>query len=91
MTSTRPLTASTRYARLILSAWNKREFTGLQAALTQLPLLRSETLPAVEYERMDLLHDLGRSLLAWENSGQGENGMDQKAALGLVRHLAQCQ
>jgi hypothetical protein len=75
---------------LILSAWNNREITELQAALTQLPSLRPETLPTMEYERMDLLHDLGRSLLAWRHSGQIENG-DQDAALGLVRHLARCE
>ncbi len=40
---------------------------------------------------MDLLHDLGRSLLAWESSGQIESETDQNAALGLVRHLARCE
>jgi hypothetical protein len=91
MTATRPLTASARYARFILDAWNKREFTELQAALTQFPFMRLETLPPMEHERMDLLHDLGRSLLAWKSSGQVEGGTDQNAALGLVRHLARCE
>jgi hypothetical protein len=91
MTSTKPLTASERYARFILSAWSKREFNELQVALTQSPLTRPENLPPVECERMDLIHDLGQNLLAWENSGQVENGTDQNAALGLVRHLARCE
>lgn len=91
MTSTKPLTASERYARFVLSAWNKREFIDLQSALTHLPFERTPTLPAVECERMDLIHDLGRSLFIWANSGQADNGMDQNAALGLVRHLARCE
>jgi hypothetical protein len=91
MTSTRPLTTSERYARLILSAWNKREFTELQAALTQLPLERQGTLPAGECERMDLIHDLGRNLIVRDSSGQLENGTTQSAALELVRHLARCE
>lgn len=90
MTSTRPLTASERYARLILSAWNKREFTELQAALAQLPLTRPESLPAVECERMDLIHDLGCNLLVRDGSGV-KNGTNQSAALALVRHLARCE
>jgi hypothetical protein len=90
MTFTRPLTASERYARLILSAWNKREFTELQAALTQLPLTRPGTLPATECERMDLIHDLGCQLLARDGSGV-TNETNQGAALSLVRHLARCE
>jgi hypothetical protein len=91
MTSTRPLTASERYARLILSAWNKREFTELQAALTQLPSKGQGTLPTAECERMDLIHDLGRTFLVRDSSGQPENGTNQSAALELVRHLARCE
>jgi hypothetical protein len=91
MTSTKPLTASERYARCILSAWNKREFSELQSALQQLPCDRPENLPAVEFERMDLIHDLGQTLLASENSAAIVNRMDQNAALGLVRHLARCE
>ncbi len=70
MTSTRPLTASERYARFVLNAWDKREFTELQTALTQVPFMRPGNLPAVEYERMDLIQDLGRDLLIWDSSGQ---------------------
>lgn len=91
MTSAKPLTASTRYARFILGAWNKREFTELQAALAQPPSARPATLPAVECERIDLIHDLGRILLVWDSSAQGENGTNQNAALALVRHLARCE
>jgi hypothetical protein len=83
MTFTRPLTASERYARFVLSAWNKREFTELQTAVTQVPFARPGNLPAVEYERMDLIQDLGRDLLI--------NGTNQDAALTLVRHLARCE
>jgi len=88
MTSTRPLTASERYARFVLNAWDKREFTDLQAALTQVPFTRPGNLPAVEYERMDLIQDLGRDLLTRDSSGQVENGTDRKTVLALVRHLA---
>ena len=88
MTPTRPLTASERYARFVLSAWNRPEFTELQAALTQTPFTRPGNLPAVEYERMDLIQDLSRDLLTGDSSGQVENGTSQSAALALVRHLA---
>lgn len=88
MTCTRPLTASERYARFVLSAWDKRESTGLQTALTQVPFTRPGNLPAVEYERMDLIQDIGRDLLMWDSSGQTENATDCSAALALVRHLA---
>jgi hypothetical protein len=91
MTSTKPLTASERYARFILSAWNKREFTELQAALAQPSSTRPATLPAVECERIDLIHDLGRDLLLSDNSGQAANWTTQNAALALVRHLARCE
>jgi hypothetical protein len=91
MTSTRPLTASERYARFVLSAWNKREFAELQTALTESPFKRPENLPAAEYERMDLIQDLGRDLLILDGSGQVTNGTDHDAALALVRHLARCE
>ena len=91
MTSTRPLTASERYARFVLNAWDKREFTELQTALTQVPFTRPGNLPAVEYERMDLIQDLGRDLLMWDSSGQIKNGTEPSTALALVRHLAGCQ
>ena len=91
MTSTGPLTASERYARFVLSAWDKREFTELQAALTKVPFTRPGNLPAVEYERMDLIQDLGRNLLIWDSSAQVENGTDRSTALALVRHLARCE
>ena len=89
MTSTKALTASQQYARFVLSAWNKREMTGLQAALKQssTPL---GNLPAVECERMDLIRALGRVLLIGEKSGEVEN-TSQNAALALVRHLASCE
>ena len=90
-TSTKPLTVSERYARSILSAWNKREFTELQATLTQLPCTQTTTLPAVERERMELIHDLGRNLLVRDSSGRVENGTNRNAALALVRHLARCE
>lgn len=88
MTSTRPLTASERYARFVLHAWDNREFTGLETALAQVPFTRPGNLPAVEYERMNLIQDIGRGLLMWDGSGQVENATDHKAALALVRHLA---
>jgi len=90
MNSTKPLTASERYARSILTAWDKREFTELQAALTRLPFTGLEALPAAERERMDLIRDLGQDLLVWGTSAPAEIGTNQNAALGLVRHLARC-
>jgi hypothetical protein len=91
MTSTRPLTASERYARFVLNAWNKREFAELQTALTELPFKGPGNLPAAEYERMDLIQDLGRDLLMSDSSAQVANRTDQEAALALVRHLARCE
>ena len=91
MTSTRALTASERYARFILSAWNKREFAELQTALTELPFKRTANLPAAEYERMDLIQDLGRALLMRGGSGQVVNGAGHDAELALIRHLARCK
>jgi hypothetical protein len=90
MTSTKILTASERYARFILSAWNQREFTELESALTQSPFTQPGTLRVEECERIELIHDLGRNLLAWDSSGQGENQTDQNTALTILRHLARC-
>jgi hypothetical protein len=87
MTCTKPLTGSERYARVVLSAWDRREFTELESALTQL----SVTLPensAVETERMDLSRDLGRTLLIAHSTGQVENRMNQETTVALLRHLA---
>ena len=91
MTSTKRLTVSERYARSILSAWNKNDLSALQAALTQPPVTLPETLPAVECERMDLIRDLGRNLLPGDTSGQAENGTNQNALLALLRHLARTE
>jgi hypothetical protein len=91
MTSIKPLTASERYARSILGAWNKREFTDLTSTLTQLHFTPPGTLPAEEHERIDLIGDLGRNLLLWDRSGEVENGTNQGAALALLRHLAKCE
>jgi len=91
MTSTRPLTASERYARSILTAWNKREFAELQTAIKELPLKQPENLPTSEYERMDLIQDLGRVLLMRSASGPVANGAGHDAELALVRHLARCE
>jgi hypothetical protein len=88
MTSIRPLTASERYARFILNAWNKREFAELQAGLA---FTRPASVSAAERERMDLIRDLGRDLLLWDGSEHGTNGTDQNTALALVRHLARCE
>jgi hypothetical protein len=90
MTSTKLLTASERYARFILSAWNQREFTELESAIEQSPFLQTGTLRFEECERIELIHDLGRNLLTWDNSGQGENKTDQNTALAILRHLARC-
>jgi hypothetical protein len=88
MTSTNPLAASERYARSVLTAWDKREFAELRAALTQTPFTDPETLPAGERERMDLIQDIGRNLLAWESSGRAENAANRNVALALARRLA---
>jgi hypothetical protein len=87
MSCTKPLTGSERYARVVLSAWDRREFTELESALTQL----YGTLPensAVETERMDLSRDLGRTLLISHSMGQVENRMNQDTTVALLRHLA---
>jgi hypothetical protein len=88
MTSLKPLTASEGYARFILSAWNKRGFTEMESALTQPSSALSAALPAEEWERMDLICDLGRNLLVWDRSGDVKNATDKGAALALLRHLA---
>jgi hypothetical protein len=90
MTSTKLLTASERYARFVLSAWNQREFTELESAVTQSPFMQAGTLRVEEFERIELIHDLGRNLLAWDTSGQCENQTDQNTALAILRHLARC-
>lgn len=90
MTSTQPLTASERYARCILTAWNKRELMELQSVLQQSSWTVPESLSAVERERMDLIHGLGQDLLLWDAAGRAENAASQNAALVLVRHLARC-
>ncbi len=80
MTSTQPLTASERFARSILTAWDQRALGELKITLTQAPA----ALPAEERERIDLLHGLGQDLLKLESTAA------QNAALTLVRHLARC-
>jgi hypothetical protein len=91
MTSTQPLTVSERYARSILTAWNKRELNQLQSTLTQSPALAPEALSAEERERMELIQGLGQDLLIWDADGRAENTANQSAALALVRHLARCR
>jgi hypothetical protein len=81
MTSTKPITVSEHYARVVLSAWEQRELTELEPALTQLLITLPEN-SAVETERMDLIRDLGRTLLI------AENGTNQGTTLTLLRHLA---
>jgi hypothetical protein len=88
MTSTKALTTSERYARLVLSAWNNREFTELKGLLAQPVNASTDELPSEERERMDLIQDVGRSLLIWKNSGPGKNAGNVNVALALVRHLA---
>jgi hypothetical protein len=90
MTSTQPFTASERYARSILTAWNKRELNELQATLTHSPTTAPNALSLEERERMELLQSLGQDLLLWKSGGHAENTSNQNAALALVRHLARC-
>ena len=90
MNSTQPLTASERYARSILTAWNKRELNELQATLTKSSWLAPEVLSPEERERMELIQGLGQDLLQWDAAGRAENSANQNAALALVRHLARC-
>ena len=90
MTSTAPLTASERYARSILTAWNKRAMNELQSTLLQSSSMAPEALSAEERERMDLIQGLGQDLLIWDAAGRAENAANQSAALALVRHLARC-
>lgn len=91
MTLIRPLTASEKYARFVLSAWNRREFGELETAVKQSPLKPANNLPVAEYERLDLIQDLGRHLLVRHSAGPVSNGTDRDAALSLVRHLARCE
>jgi hypothetical protein len=88
MTSTKPLTASERYARFVLGAWNKREFVQLRTVLRELPFAQPETLPSEERERVDLIRDLGQNLLMQEGAGRTEDESNQNAALGILRRLA---
>ena len=70
MTSTTPLTASERYARSILTAWNKARMNALGSP-SKSPAVAPETcLP--RRERMDLLHDLGQDLLIGNSAGPAE-------------------
>lgn len=90
MTSPQPLTASERYARSLLTAWNKRELKNLQSTLAQTSGSAANALSPAECERMELIQDLGQHLLQWDAAGRAENAADQEAALVLVRHLAGC-
>ncbi len=90
MTSTAPLTTSERYARSILTAWNRRALNELQATLLQSSAMVPEALSVEERERMDLIQGLGQDLLLWDNAGRAENAVNESAALALVRHLARC-
>lgn len=86
MTSIQPLTASERYARFILNAWNRHELNELRSTLTP----SCEVLSEEERERMELIQGLGQELLQWDAAGRAENAANQNAALALVRHLARC-
>jgi hypothetical protein len=90
MTSTARLTVSERYARSILTAWNKRAINELQSTLLQSSPTAPEALCAEERERMDLIQGLGQDLLIWDAAGRAENAANRSAALALVRHLAGC-
>ena len=85
MTCTQPLTASERFARSVLTAWNKRELNELQSTLRG---TAAEALSAEERERMELIQGLGQDLLLWDAAGRAGNTANQNAALALVRHLA---
>ena len=87
MTCTQPLTASERFARSVLTAWNKRELNELQSTLRG---TAAEALSAEERERMELIQGLGQDLLRGDAAGHAENAAKQNAALALVRHLARC-
>ena len=89
MTTTQPLTASERYARSILTAWNKHELNELQATLAHSPAVQ-DSLSLEERERMELIQGLGQDLLQWNAAGRAENAANKDAALALVRHLARC-
>jgi len=87
MTCTQPLTASERFARSVLTAWNKREFSELQSTLSG---IAAEAFSAEERERMELIQGLGQDLLLWDAAGHAKNAAKKNAALALVRHLARC-
>jgi hypothetical protein len=89
MTPTKPLTTSERYARNVLAAWNNNEYAQLKT-LVQSTGIAPEAVPAAEAERMDLIQDIGRSLVGWESTGQKKNAANVNVALALVRHLARC-
>lgn len=89
MISSKPLTASERFARLVLTAWSSRQFAEVKM-LTEAPFAGIEALPAVERERVDLIQEIGRNLLIWETAGHGKNAGNRNVALALVRHLARC-
>jgi hypothetical protein len=88
MTLTKPLTPSEHYARLILTAWYKRDFTELHAGLNRDPLLGSEPRTLAERERIDLIKDLAHHLEMWEQSEQQEDAANLSAALRLTHQIA---
>jgi hypothetical protein len=87
MTSTKTFTVSQHYAKLILAAWERRDFTGFQGILDQIGGVEMEDLPPAERERTDLIRDLARNILLWETSRRKVHQADLNAASVLIRHL----
>jgi hypothetical protein len=85
MTYRKPLTASERYARFVLAAWDNKEFTQL-TALLQTPHMDAHVLSADDRERIELTQDMVRGLL--EADGCEANTANVNTTLALVRHLA---
>jgi hypothetical protein len=88
LTCSNPLTASERYAKSLLLAWDSGEAHPIEAVLDRTALVDPAQLSAGEQERFELVHEIGSTMKAWQDSPTRQDEASITALLGLLRHLA---
>jgi hypothetical protein len=88
VTCSNSLTVSERYATSLLVAWDSGEIPPLAAVLDQTALVNQAQLSSCEQERLELVHEIGCTMKAWQDSANRQDEATLTAALNLLRHLA---
>jgi hypothetical protein len=87
MTYSNSLTVSRQLASDLLAAWECGDLTGLRMALDQAGGTDETALDSAEQERMEMIHEVSRSIHGWLR-GARQAQTELKMALVLLRHLA---